>query len=256
MNDAKLNRWTTITVMLVAAFAAVVSYTHIRDLAMTNGYDWFTAYIVPLSVDGLIVGTSFMLVSASRAALSASVARFGLWLGIVATIGANVAYGLPHGVVGATVSAWPAVAFIVAVEAWMQLTKHKKNTRNLATSTRPTRRGTTSVKPSKSNLKNKETQASADLGAGGSVEHRAPGRSKDGRGRKSKVQRIGENEGIPVYDGIPSAYQIATDLSCGHAKSVQLRQIMIDDNVDLHAALNIRESWSFGKRKEKVHVAS
>ena len=258
MKDKTLNTWTTITVMIVAAFAAIVSYTHIRDLAMVNGYDWFTASILPLSVDGLIVGTSFMLVSASRASLKASVARFGLWLGIGGTLMANAAYGLSHGVVGATVSTWPAVAFIVAVEAWMQLKKHAKNTvKNTGVApsgVKPTRRSSTGAKTQKTSKVNKETQPSVDLGAGGSVEHRADRPAKGKRGVKLTAQVIGENEGIPVYDGVPSPNQIATDLKCGHAKSVQLRQIMIDDNVDLHAALNIRDSWSHGKRKENTHV--
>ena len=249
MNDKTLNRYTTITVVLVAAFAALVSYTHIRDLAMTNGYDPYTASILPLSVDGLIVGTSFMLVSASRAVLRASVARCGLWLGIIATIAANVAYGLPHGLVGSTVSAWPAVAFIVAVEAWMQLTKNKKKTTKTASVVKPTRRRLTGKSAQKASINTRETDASVDLGAGGSVEHRAKPRVKDGRGRTSKVKQNGENEGIPTWDGIPTAYQVATAIRCGHAKSVQLRQIMIDDNVDLHAAMNIRNT-----RKENAYV--
>jgi hypothetical protein len=35
-----------------------------------------------------------------------------LWLGIAATLGANVAYGVPSGPLGALVSAWPAVSFV------------------------------------------------------------------------------------------------------------------------------------------------
>jgi hypothetical protein len=242
MKDQTLNRYTTVTVLIVAIFAALVSYTHIRDLAMTNGYDPYTASILPLSVDGLIVGTSFMLVSASRAVLRASVARFGLWLGIVGTVLANVAYGLPHGLVGSTVSAWPAVAFIVAVEAWMQL---KKNTKKIPAAAKATQRPVTSPKSRKTSKVNKETQPARDLGAGGSTEHRA----KQKRGVKPTANIIGENEGIPVFDGTPSANQVATAIRCGHAKSVQLRQIMIDDNVDLHAAINIRNT-----RRDNAYV--
>jgi hypothetical protein len=46
-----------------------------------------------------------------------------LWLGIAATIGANIAYGVAHGVAGAVISAWPAIAFIGAVEMVMQLVR-------------------------------------------------------------------------------------------------------------------------------------
>jgi hypothetical protein len=47
-------------------------------------------------------------------------ARFMLWLGIAATIGANVAFGVGYGLLGALISAWPAVAFTGAVEIAMQ----------------------------------------------------------------------------------------------------------------------------------------
>jgi hypothetical protein len=246
MKDKTLNRYTTITVMLVAAFAAVVSYTHIRDLAMVNGYDWFTASILPLSVDGLIVGTSFMLVSASRALLRASVARFGLWLGIVATIAANVAYGLPHGVVGSTVSAWPAVAFIVAVEAWMQLTKHKKKTvKNTSTSSagaKPTQRRTGGVKSQKTSKVTSKTQPSGEA------------RATVAGGSTGQTATSSANTATTESDGVPKAYIIAKELGCGHAKSVQVRQIMIDDNVDMETAVKIRASWPHGSRKENTRV--
>jgi hypothetical protein len=49
-----------------------------------------------------------------------ALARFMLWLGIGATIGANIAYGAGYGLLGALISAWPAVAFIGSVEIAMQ----------------------------------------------------------------------------------------------------------------------------------------
>ena len=39
-----------------------------------------------------------------------ALARWLLGLGIVATLAANVAHGLGHGIIGAAVAAWPAVA--------------------------------------------------------------------------------------------------------------------------------------------------
>ena len=43
-----------------------------------------------------------------------------LWLGIAAAIGASIAYGAGYGLLGALISAWPAVAFIGSVEIAMQ----------------------------------------------------------------------------------------------------------------------------------------
>lgn len=244
--DKLINRTTSGTVVVVAGFAAAVSYSHIRDLAIQNGYDNLTGSFLPLSVDGLLLGCSLLLMAVARNSLKASVAKFGMWLGVVATLCANVAYGLPHGVVGALVSAWPAAAFIVLIEAVLEVSKRKKLINKNTAVAKPTRRAARASKRAETSINTKETQASVDLGEGGSVEHRV---KKDGRGRTSKVKQVGENEGIPTWDGIPTAYQVATAIRCGHAKSKQLRQIMIDDNVDLHAAINIRNT-----RKENAYV--
>jgi hypothetical protein len=46
-----------------------------------------------------------------------------LGLGVAATVAANVAYGSAFGVLGAVISAWPAVAFIGSVEMAMGLVR-------------------------------------------------------------------------------------------------------------------------------------
>jgi hypothetical protein len=62
--------------------------------------------LVPLTVDGLIYTSSMeMLDSACRKVPVPALARWLLGLGIVATLAANVAYGLGHGPIGAAVSA-------------------------------------------------------------------------------------------------------------------------------------------------------
>jgi hypothetical protein len=53
-----------------------------------------------------------------------ALAKWSLAVGIVATIGANVAPGLNHGVIGATVSAWPALALVGSFELLMTLTRN------------------------------------------------------------------------------------------------------------------------------------
>lgn len=51
-----------------------------------------------------------------------------LGVGIVATIGANVAHGLNHGVIGALISAWPAFALVGSYELLMLLTRNATST--------------------------------------------------------------------------------------------------------------------------------
>jgi hypothetical protein len=108
---------TTSAVLLVAAFAAIISFEHISDLAITYGQARLTAYLMPLSVDGLVTVSSLAMLRSARARLTTPrLARIGLTLAIIATLGANVLSGVRHGVIGALIAGWPAVAFVISAE--------------------------------------------------------------------------------------------------------------------------------------------
>ncbi len=93
----------------------------IYGLGRAHGQDGTAARLLPLSVDGLTLAASLVLLHEARNGRDAPrLARFMLWLGIGATIGANIAYGAGYGLFGALISAWPAVAFIGSVEIAMQ----------------------------------------------------------------------------------------------------------------------------------------
>ncbi len=118
--DRAIRAATASAVLAVAAFAAVVSYSHIYDLGHAHGQSGTAARLLPLSVDGLIVAASLvMLQEARRGHRAPALARLMLGLGVAATVGANVAYGAAFGVTGAVISAWPAVAFIGSAELLM-----------------------------------------------------------------------------------------------------------------------------------------
>jgi Protein of unknown function (DUF2637) len=114
-------RWSTaLGVPGVAAVAAVVSYEHASALVRAYGESGWTGRLIPLTVDGLIYASSMvMLDSARRDVPLPSLARWLLGLGIIATLAANVAHGLGHGIIGAAVAAWPAVALVGSYELLM-----------------------------------------------------------------------------------------------------------------------------------------
>ncbi len=88
---------TAAAVLTVAAIAAVVSYDHIARLALGYGQPPLAAYLLPLSIDGMVATSSLVLLRAARAGMSAPwLARAGLVLAVLATLAANVASGLPH----------------------------------------------------------------------------------------------------------------------------------------------------------------
>ena len=123
MAPDRVIRWTTaVAVIGVAAVAAVASYEHAYDLVRAHGEAGWTARLVPLTVDGLIYASSMaMLDSARRKAAVPALARWLLGLGIAATLAANVAHGLGHGLMGAAVAAWPAVALVGSYELLMMI---------------------------------------------------------------------------------------------------------------------------------------
>lgn len=115
--DTAIRVLAAIVVLAVAAFAAIVSYSHIFELGFHHGQDGAAARLLPLSVDGLIASASLVMLHAARRNLDVPwLARAMLTLGVGATVAANVGYGLPFGWLSAVVSAWPAVAFVGSVE--------------------------------------------------------------------------------------------------------------------------------------------
>ncbi|MBO3751902.1 DUF2637 domain-containing protein [Streptosporangiaceae bacterium NEAU-GS5] len=124
MADRLIRATTALAVLTVAAVAAVISYQHAYELVSTHGEVGITARLVPFTVDGLIWAASMVILDASRRERPVpSLAKGSLSVGIVATIGANVAHGMSHGTVGAVVSAWPAVALVGSFELLMLLTR-------------------------------------------------------------------------------------------------------------------------------------
>jgi len=108
---------TALAVVAVAGVAAIISYQHAYELVRSHGESGATARLAPFTVDGLIWAASMVMLDASRR--SQRVPRLASWslaVGIVATVGANLAHGVVHGPIGALVSAWPAVALVGSFE--------------------------------------------------------------------------------------------------------------------------------------------
>jgi hypothetical protein len=111
----RIIRWSTaLAVVGVAAVAAVVSYEHASALVRAHGESGWTGRLIPLTVDGLIYASSVaMLDSERRGVRVPSLARWLLGMGIAANVG--------HGLIGAVVAAWPAVALVGSYELLMMI---------------------------------------------------------------------------------------------------------------------------------------
>ena len=120
MTTTALRRTVVSAVLIVALVAALVSYLHIQHLAMRSGQSMLASLLLPFSIDGTVAAASMVMFGAARRGEKPPrLARAMLGLSIGATLAANVAEGMSHGIVGAAVSGWPAVAFAGAVEMFM-----------------------------------------------------------------------------------------------------------------------------------------
>jgi hypothetical protein len=113
-------RWTTTAaVVVLAGIAAVVSFRHMRELAIAHGEDELAATLIPLAVDGTIVAASMALLRASRQGARGGVLPWVLLIvSSLASIGANVAVAEPT-VIGRLIAGWPSLALIGAYEMLM-----------------------------------------------------------------------------------------------------------------------------------------
>jgi len=113
-------RWAAVgTVLILAAVAAYMSYGHLRAVAQGQGED--AAALFPISVDGLIVCASLVLLVQRRSGQPGGALPWaGLLLGIAATIAGNVASAEPT-TLARLVACWPPVAFALSYEFLLTL---------------------------------------------------------------------------------------------------------------------------------------
>ena len=120
--DRAIRVSTAIVVLAVAGVAAYISYWHAYAVVREYGENGVTALLEPATIDGLVYASSMVILYAARHRLPVpGLARWMLALGIAASLAVNVAQGWSHGLVGAVVAAWPAVALVGSYEllAWM-----------------------------------------------------------------------------------------------------------------------------------------
>jgi hypothetical protein len=136
---------TVFAVVVVAVIAAVVSYSHMQQLASSAGEDW-RSWLIPLSIDGLVVAASMVLLTRRRTGLPGGPLAWGaLGAGVGASLAANMADARPE-VTAVLVAGWPAVAFAVAFELLLQQRRAEQHdTTQSATETVPVSAGSKSL---------------------------------------------------------------------------------------------------------------
>ncbi|GHD29734.1 hypothetical protein GCM10007147_30900 [Nocardiopsis kunsanensis] len=121
MEPSRWSRAVTIAaVLMLAGIAAVVSYSHMYELALRHGEPEWRAALFPLSVDGMIVGASMALLSDARRGAKGGLLPWALLIiGSAASLAANVAVADPT-MWSRIIHAWPSFALIGAYELLMR----------------------------------------------------------------------------------------------------------------------------------------
>lgn len=126
-----VQRITAAAVMVVAGVAAAASYEHMRHLAAGVGEGW-RSWLLPLSVDGMMVAASMTMLTRRRAGEPAgAIAWVSLVLGGLTSLAANVVAADPSIVdpvlIRRLVAAWPPIALLLAYELLLQQLRRPTN---------------------------------------------------------------------------------------------------------------------------------
>lgn len=116
-----------VTLLALSAITGVVSYEHGLDVVRWVGTTGFTAYLVPIVPDLMIVAASMTLLEASAMGMKRPLAAVAaLVVGIGWTVAANVAAGAHGGIGGALVAAGVPIAFLLVLEALLWLVRNTR----------------------------------------------------------------------------------------------------------------------------------
>ena len=112
----------TVVLCVVAGSAMTIGSARTYALAKGHGMDGTAALLVAMSLGGLIVGASLVPGTAEGMQL----------LGIAVMAVADIVSGARYGLLGAIISAWPAVAFFGAADMVLELVHRSRKRRRQA----------------------------------------------------------------------------------------------------------------------------
>src|SRR5262249_15371499 len=122
--DTAIRASAGLTTLGLAGIAAAISYDHLLQLAQQNGQTAWRASAFPLSVDGLELVCSLVVLADRRAARASGWLPWAaLGAGAIASLFANIAVA-PHNWIARTIAGWPALALIIAIKLLSGLLEH------------------------------------------------------------------------------------------------------------------------------------
>ena len=128
----------TVVLCVVAGSALTVGSTRTYALANGHGMDETAALLVAMSLGGLIVGASLVLLREERGQWVPGTAEGMQLLGLAVMAAADIVSGARYGLLSAIIAAWPAVAFFGAADLVLELVhRSRKRHREARPATTP-----------------------------------------------------------------------------------------------------------------------
>ena len=123
--DKWISRAAGATVAGLAGIAGAISYSHMRQLAAAHGDAGWHAHAFPLSVDGVEIVASLVLLADRRVGRrSGWLPWTALTIGTLASLAANIATA-DTGIISRVIAGWPAAALLIAVKLLSGILEHR-----------------------------------------------------------------------------------------------------------------------------------
>jgi hypothetical protein len=125
-SDRKATLTAVAGVAVVALTAAVISFSHVRQLALDAGEGELASWLLPVSIDGAIAAAVAVILADSRAGRwPAGLTWTLLALGLIGSLAANIASAEPT-VVARAVAAWPPIGLALGIEVLAGLLRRRE----------------------------------------------------------------------------------------------------------------------------------
>lgn len=187
---------TVLAVTAVAGIAGAISYGHMHDWASANGEPSWRALLFPLSVDGLLIAASVVLLADSRAGRTADWLAYLLaGTGASVSVAVNVAHDWTDPVAATAIAGWPPVALLGSYELLMRLLRRlRPMSGSAALTSAPAESGVDS--PSGAPVVPQKRRAPSAPTTRGSGQSRRPGRTADTGRSFGRTGSVAHDKGL------------------------------------------------------------